>query len=157
MKLLSNRPSANNFFNSYSLQEFTRATNVRFRLIRVKNLLGHLMPVARQDPTTTRRVSDPFRGQPGQPLTSPSTNATRHDFCFPCVVLLLDKGREHRRQMPVQRSRRPLRYNRPSGFVQTHMPLSAQHLRAQLRKVLSRVRAESLESVEIRQTVRMRT
>lgn len=54
---MNNRPSANNFFNSYSLQEFTRATNVRFRLIRVKNLLGHLMPVARQDPTTTRRVS----------------------------------------------------------------------------------------------------
>lgn len=57
VRLLANRPSANNFFNSYSLQEFTRATNVRFRLIRVKNLLGHLMPVARQDPTTTRRVS----------------------------------------------------------------------------------------------------
>eukprot|EP00102_Acyrthosiphon_pisum_P016424 XP_008187385.2 PREDICTED: laminin subunit alpha [Acyrthosiphon pisum] len=55
VKLLSNRPSANNFFNSYALQEFTRATNVRFRLLRVKNLLGHLMSVARQDPTTTRR------------------------------------------------------------------------------------------------------
>ncbi|VVC44657.1 Hypothetical protein CINCED_3A025090 [Cinara cedri] len=55
VKLLANRPSANNFFNSYALQEFTRATNVRFRLLRVKNLLGHLMPVARQDPTTTRR------------------------------------------------------------------------------------------------------
>lgn len=58
MKLLANRPSANNFFNSYALQEFTRATNVRFRLLRVKNLLGHLMPVARQDPTTTRRVTN---------------------------------------------------------------------------------------------------
>ncbi|XP_050541070.1 laminin subunit alpha [Daktulosphaira vitifoliae] len=55
VKLLANRPSANNFFNSFALQEFTRATNVRFRLLRVKNLLGHLMPVARQDPTTTRR------------------------------------------------------------------------------------------------------
>lgn len=60
MKLLANRPSANNFFNSYALQEFTRATNVRFRLLRVKNLLGHLMSVARQDPTTTRRVSELF-------------------------------------------------------------------------------------------------
>jgi len=60
VKLLSNRPSANNFFNSYALQEFTRATNVRFRLLRVKNLLGHLMSVARQDPTTTRRVSKQF-------------------------------------------------------------------------------------------------
>lgn len=63
MKLLANRPSANNFFNSYALQEFTRATNVRFRLIRVKNLLGHLMPVARQDPTTTRRVNGLFQIQ----------------------------------------------------------------------------------------------
>ena len=55
--LLNNRPSANNYFNSSVLQEWTRATNVRIRLLRTKNLLGHLMSVARQDPTVTRRVS----------------------------------------------------------------------------------------------------
>lgn len=55
--LLNNRPSANNYFNSTVLQEWTRATNVRFRFYRTKNLLGHLMSVARQDPTVTRRVS----------------------------------------------------------------------------------------------------
>lgn len=54
--LLNNRPSANNYFNSTLLQEWTRATNVRVRLLRTKNLLGHLMSVARQDPTVTRRV-----------------------------------------------------------------------------------------------------
>lgn len=55
--LLKDRPSANNYFNSLVLQEWTRATNVRFRFYRTKNLLGHLMSVARQDPTVTRRVS----------------------------------------------------------------------------------------------------
>lgn len=55
--LLNNRPSKNNYFNSSVLQEWTRATNVRFRFYRTKNLLGHLMSVARQDPTVTRRVS----------------------------------------------------------------------------------------------------
>lgn len=54
--LLNNRPSANNYFNSTVLQEWTRATNVRFRFLRTKNLLGHLMSVQRQDPTVTRRV-----------------------------------------------------------------------------------------------------
>lgn len=53
--LLNNRPSANNYFNSTVLQEWTRATNIRIRLIRTKNLLGHLMSVARQDPSVTRR------------------------------------------------------------------------------------------------------
>ncbi|XP_069164876.1 laminin subunit alpha isoform X2 [Procambarus clarkii] len=55
VSLLNNRPSANSFFNSTALQEFTRATNVRLRLLRTKTLLGHLMSVARQDPTVTRR------------------------------------------------------------------------------------------------------
>lgn len=54
--LLNNRPSATNYFNSTTLQEWTRATNVRFRFYRTKNLLGHLMSVARQDPSVTRRV-----------------------------------------------------------------------------------------------------
>ncbi|XP_034480299.1 laminin subunit alpha [Drosophila innubila] len=53
--LLNGRPSSTNYFNSSVLQEWTRATNVRIRLLRTKNLLGHLMSVARQDPTVTRR------------------------------------------------------------------------------------------------------
>ncbi|GBP97582.1 Laminin subunit alpha [Eumeta japonica] len=56
ISLLNYRPSANKYFNSSVLQEWTRATNVRLRFIRTKNLLGHLMSVARQDPTVTRRV-----------------------------------------------------------------------------------------------------
>ena len=56
VSLLNERPSAKNFFNSTVLQEFTRATNVRLRFLRTKTLLGHLMSVARQDPTVTRRV-----------------------------------------------------------------------------------------------------
>ncbi|XP_066250557.1 laminin subunit alpha isoform X1 [Euwallacea similis] len=55
ISLLKNRPSASHYFNSSVLQEWTRATNVRLRLLRTKNLLGHLMSVARQDPTVTRR------------------------------------------------------------------------------------------------------
>jgi hypothetical protein len=57
VSLLNDRPSANDFFNSTVLQEWTRATNVRLRFLRTKTLLGHLMSVARQDPTVTRRVS----------------------------------------------------------------------------------------------------
>lgn len=60
VSLLNNRPSANSFFNSSVLQEFTRATNVRLRLLRTKTLLGHLMSVARQDPSVTRRVGFDF-------------------------------------------------------------------------------------------------
>lgn len=55
VSFLNKRPSAHDFFNSTTLQEFTRATNVRLRFLRTKNLLGHLMSVARQDPTVTRR------------------------------------------------------------------------------------------------------
>ncbi|XP_060535680.1 laminin subunit alpha [Cylas formicarius] len=55
ISLLTNRPSATHYFNSTVLQEWTRATNVRLRFLRTKNLLGHLMSVARQDPTVTRR------------------------------------------------------------------------------------------------------
>jgi laminin alpha 3/5 len=43
------------------LQNWTRATNVRLRLLRTKSLLGHLMAVAKQDPTVTRRVSYAFK------------------------------------------------------------------------------------------------
>ncbi|XP_064094479.1 laminin subunit alpha-like isoform X2 [Macrobrachium nipponense] len=55
VQLLNNRPSANSFFNSTTLQQFTRATNVRLRLLRTKTFLGHLMSVERADPTVTRR------------------------------------------------------------------------------------------------------
>ena len=57
ISLVNNRPSANNFSYSATLQNWTRATNVRLRLLRTKTLLGHLMAVARQDPTVTRRAS----------------------------------------------------------------------------------------------------
>jgi laminin alpha 3/5 len=57
ISILNSRPSAKHYFNSTVLQEWTRATNVRFRFLKTKNLLGHLMSVRRQDPTVTRRVS----------------------------------------------------------------------------------------------------
>ncbi|XP_017779043.1 PREDICTED: laminin subunit alpha isoform X2 [Nicrophorus vespilloides] len=53
--LLKDRPSASHYFNSSVLQEWTRATNVRLRMLRTKNLYGHLMFVATQDTTVTRR------------------------------------------------------------------------------------------------------
>ncbi|KAJ8668735.1 hypothetical protein QAD02_010398 [Eretmocerus hayati] len=55
ISILNNRPSAKHYFNSSVLQEWTRATNVRFSFMKTKNLLGHLMSVRRQDPTVTRR------------------------------------------------------------------------------------------------------
>ena len=58
ISILNNRPSAKHYFNSSVLQEWTRATNVRFCFMKTKNLLGHLMSVRRQDPTVTRRVSN---------------------------------------------------------------------------------------------------
>lgn len=57
ISLVNNRPSSKNFSNSDSLQEWTRATNIRLRLLRTKSLLGHLMALSRQDPSVTRRVS----------------------------------------------------------------------------------------------------
>lgn len=56
ISLLNGRPSADNFTYSHVLQEWTKATNIRMRLLRTKTLLGHLMSVERQDPTVTRRV-----------------------------------------------------------------------------------------------------
>lgn len=55
LSLVNNRPNSKNFTHSDVLQNWTRATNVRLRLMRTKNLLGHLMAVAKQDPTVTRR------------------------------------------------------------------------------------------------------
>lgn len=57
INLLENRPGKLNFSHSEVLQNFTRATNVRLRLLRTKTLHGHLMDVSRRDPTVTRRVS----------------------------------------------------------------------------------------------------
>ncbi|XP_031783644.1 laminin subunit alpha [Nasonia vitripennis] len=63
--ILNNRPSAKHYFNSTVLQEWTRATTVRFRFMKTNNFLGHLMfrdqdepsnaKFSRQDPTVTRR------------------------------------------------------------------------------------------------------
>ncbi|CAG0878725.1 unnamed protein product [Darwinula stevensoni] len=55
VSLLNNRPSANNFFNSTVLQEWSQATNVRLRFLRTKTLLAHLMSLVNEDPTVTRR------------------------------------------------------------------------------------------------------
>ncbi|GFT24271.1 laminin subunit alpha [Trichonephila clavipes] len=55
VSLLNDRPNADNFSYSPVLQEWTKATDIRLRFLRTKTLLGHLMSVARQDPTVTRR------------------------------------------------------------------------------------------------------
>ncbi|XP_054153409.1 laminin subunit alpha-like [Oppia nitens] len=55
ISLLNGRPSADNFSISAALQEWSIATNIRLRLLRPKTTLGHLLSVARQDPTVTRR------------------------------------------------------------------------------------------------------
>ena len=55
VSLMNRRPSAANFSASIALQEFTKATTVRLRLLRPKTTLGHLTSINRQDPTITRR------------------------------------------------------------------------------------------------------
>ena len=55
VSLLNDRPNSDNFEQSEVLHEFTKATNVRLRLLRPKTTLGHLISVQRQDPTVTRR------------------------------------------------------------------------------------------------------
>ncbi|KAJ8032912.1 Laminin subunit alpha [Holothuria leucospilota] len=55
VSLVNDRPGSNNFSYSETLQEWTKATNIRLRLLRTNTLLGHLMGLARQDPTVTRR------------------------------------------------------------------------------------------------------
>ncbi|XP_041484164.1 laminin subunit alpha-like isoform X1 [Lytechinus variegatus] len=52
VSLVNNRPGAP---HSSTLQEWITATHIRIRLLRTNTLLGHLMAVARQDPTITRR------------------------------------------------------------------------------------------------------
>lgn len=56
VSLLNDRPSANNFSQSQTLQDFSKATNVRLRFLRPKTTLAHLISVTeKQDPTITRR------------------------------------------------------------------------------------------------------
>ncbi|CAI4221509.1 unnamed protein product [Auanema sp. JU1783] len=56
INLLEHRPSKNNFTASEALQNFTRATNVRLRLLGTRTLQGHLMDLnEKRDPTVTRR------------------------------------------------------------------------------------------------------
>lgn len=97
IRLLNNRPSANNYFNSTVLQEWTRATNVRFRFYRTKNLLGHLMSVVRQDPTVTRRVS-------GILCALSSSNRFISFYAISSTVFLLDQRYFHWRSLHVQRT-----------------------------------------------------
>lgn len=56
VSLVNGRPGARNFSSSPLLREFTKASNVRLRLLRTNTLLGHLMGKALRDPTVTRRV-----------------------------------------------------------------------------------------------------
>ncbi|VDM61018.1 unnamed protein product [Angiostrongylus costaricensis] len=56
IKILEHRPSRFKFSSSEALQNFTRATNVRIRLLGTRTLQGHLMHLNdRTDPTVTRR------------------------------------------------------------------------------------------------------
>ncbi|KAH7701646.1 laminin alpha [Aphelenchoides avenae] len=56
VSMLENRPGKHAFSMSPKLRDFTLATNVRIRLLRVKTLQGHLMDLnERSDPTVTRR------------------------------------------------------------------------------------------------------
>ena len=57
LSLVNGRPGAMNFTHSEELQDWTRATDVRLRLLRTKTLLGHLMGKVRRDETVTRRVN----------------------------------------------------------------------------------------------------
>ncbi|KAH3831938.1 hypothetical protein DPMN_105211 [Dreissena polymorpha] len=55
VSLTNGRPNSQNFSYADDLKTFIKATNVRLRLIRTRTLSGHLMAVANQDPTVTRR------------------------------------------------------------------------------------------------------
>lgn len=48
-----------NFVFSFFQQEWTTATHIRLHFMKVKTLLGDLMPLSLQDPTVTRRVRIP--------------------------------------------------------------------------------------------------
>uniref|UniRef100_A0A8R1I6V3 Laminin-like protein epi-1 n=2 Tax=Caenorhabditis japonica TaxID=281687 RepID=A0A8R1I6V3_CAEJA len=56
IRILENRPSSKQFATSEALQNFTRATNVRLRLLGTRTLQGHLMDMNEwRDATVTRR------------------------------------------------------------------------------------------------------
>ncbi|CAD6197231.1 unnamed protein product [Caenorhabditis auriculariae] len=56
IRILEHRPSSLQFATSEALQNFTRATNVRLRLLGTRTLQGHLMDMNEwRDPTVTRR------------------------------------------------------------------------------------------------------
>ena len=55
ISLVNDRPSALQDQFSPALQEWMKATNVRLRLLRAKTLLGEYLPLAKGDPTVTRR------------------------------------------------------------------------------------------------------
>ncbi|ULT96990.1 hypothetical protein L3Y34_005063 [Caenorhabditis briggsae] len=56
IKILEHRPSSLKFATSEVLQNFTRATNIRLRLLGTRTLQGHLMEMNEwRDPTVTRR------------------------------------------------------------------------------------------------------
>jgi hypothetical protein len=57
VSLTAGRPSAKDPLGSDTLRRWIIATNIRFRLISTKTMLGHLMSVAQGDKTVTRRVS----------------------------------------------------------------------------------------------------
>jgi laminin alpha 3/5 len=59
VSLVNNRPNAKNFTHSDVLQNWTRATNVRLKLLRTKTLLSHMIYQKNKkitDHTVTRRV-----------------------------------------------------------------------------------------------------
>ncbi len=56
VSLINERPSSRNFYNSHVLQNWTRATNVRLKLLRTKTFLTHLVFAKTIDPSVTRRV-----------------------------------------------------------------------------------------------------
>ncbi len=56
VSLVNSRPNAKNFSHSDVLQNWTRATNVRLKLLKTKTLLSHLIYVKKQEATVTRRV-----------------------------------------------------------------------------------------------------
>ncbi|ESO00347.1 hypothetical protein HELRODRAFT_83142 [Helobdella robusta] len=62
VSLINNRPSAERFQESKVLKEWTKATNIRLRLLRVNTLLGRLMAINQQDVTVTRRYFYSIKG-----------------------------------------------------------------------------------------------
>ncbi|PIO58352.1 hypothetical protein TELCIR_20215, partial [Teladorsagia circumcincta] len=59
IKILEHRPNRFKFSSSEALQNFTRATNVRIRLLGTRTLQGRLMHLNdRRGPTVTKRARE---------------------------------------------------------------------------------------------------